>query len=44
MATLTFDDMVTLFHQRLDSLPDRRTGENTQYSVKDAALGGFSVF
>ena len=44
MAALTFDDMVTLFHERLDRLPDRRTGKNTQYSVKDAALGGFSVF
>jgi hypothetical protein len=44
MATLTFDDLVTMFHQRLDGLPDQRKGENKQYSLKDAALGGFSVF
>lgn len=33
-----------MFHQRLDGLPDHRKGENKQYSLKDAALGGFSVF
>jgi len=44
VSTLSFDDLVTIFHQRLDSLPDHRKGKNKQYSIKDAALGGFSVF
>jgi hypothetical protein len=28
----------------LEGLPDYRTGQNTTYSIKDAALGAFSVF
>jgi hypothetical protein len=42
--SLTFDELVGMFHRRLDELPDHRTGRNSQYSIKDAALGAFSVF
>ena len=42
--TLAFDDLVGEFHRVLDGLPDHRTGQNTTYSIKDAALGAFSVF
>jgi hypothetical protein len=43
-GTSVFDTLVTGFHRVLDRLADFRTGENTTYSVKDAALGAFSVF
>ena len=43
-GTSVFDTLVAGFHRVLDRLPDFRTGENTTYSVKDAALGAFSVF
>jgi hypothetical protein len=42
--TLAFDDLVGEFHRVLDGLPDYRTGQNTTYTIKDAALGAFSVF
>jgi hypothetical protein len=32
------------FRQRLESLPDKRTGKNTRYGMEDAALSAFSVF
>jgi len=41
---LEFDNLVTKLHQRLEQLPDHRTGKNISYSIKDAALGAFSVF
>ena len=41
---LNFDELVTMLHHRLDRLPDHRTGQNKTYSIKDAALGAFSVF
>jgi hypothetical protein len=42
---LTFDEIVRLFHQRLDQLPDHRQGgNNTTYEIKDAALGASAVF
>jgi len=42
--TLTFDNLLKAFHQLLERLPDRRTGKNTRYTIKDAALGAFAVF
>jgi len=42
--TLAFDDLIEEFHRVLDGLPDYRTGQNTTYSIKDAALAAFSVF
>ena len=41
---LGFDNLVTKFHKQLEQLPDQRTGKNISYSIKDAALGAFSVF
>jgi hypothetical protein len=40
----SFDTMVNSFRQLLESLPDQRTGKNTQYGMEDAALSAFSVF
>jgi hypothetical protein len=42
--TLAFDDLIEEFHRVLEGLPDYRTGQNTTYSIKDAALSAFSVF
>jgi hypothetical protein len=42
--TLVFDDLVGKLHRVLNGLPDCRTGQNTTYSIKDAALSAFSVF
>lgn len=41
---LDFDNLVTKFAERLEQLPDQRSGSNTQYSIKDAALAAFAVF
>ena len=42
---LSFDDLQSILHQRIDQLPDhRKKGPNTRYSVQDAALGAFGVF
>ncbi len=41
---LKFDRLVKAFHQALEGLPDERTGKNSVYRIKDAALGAFSVF
>ncbi len=36
--------MVNYFRDTIAGFPDRRTGNNTRYSIEDAALGAFSVF
>jgi hypothetical protein len=41
---LAFDDLIGRFHRVLNGLLDHRTGQNTTYSSKDAALSAFSVF
>ena len=41
---LAFDDLVQALHHQLAALPDYRKGKNTQYAIKDAALGAFAVF
>jgi hypothetical protein len=41
---LAFDDLVQALHHQLAVQPDYRTGQNTQYAIKDAALGAFAVF
>ena len=43
-GALTFDDLVEKLDLVLNGLSDHRTGQNTIYSLKDAALGAFSVF
>ena len=41
---LSFDAMVSYLDNALESCPDKRTGQNTVYSVKDAGLDAFAVF
>jgi hypothetical protein len=41
---LDFDSLVSRLHEQLEKLPDHRTGKNTRYEIKDAALAAFSVF
>ena len=42
---LTFDTFVAKIHEVFDNLPDyRKFSPNLTYSVKDAALGAFSMF
>ena len=43
-ATLAFDHLVTRLHRQWAALPDYRTGQNTQYTINDAALGALAVF
>ena len=44
MEPLAFDHLVQALYQQFASLPDCRKGKNTQYAIKDAALGAFAVF
>lgn len=39
-----FDSLVKKLHQLIESFPDPRTGKNISKSMKDAALGAFSIF
>ena len=41
---LSYEQLVTTLQHRLGQLPDHRTGQNTRYTIKDAALAAFSVF
>ena len=43
-GTWVFDTIVEELHGCFKKLPDYRTGENTQYEIKDAALSAFGVF
>jgi hypothetical protein len=43
-ASKIFDEMVEGLHRCFEKLPDYRTGENTQYEIKDAALSAFGIF
>ena len=40
----TFSTLLGMLESAIRSFPDRRTGTNTTYSIRDAALSGFSVF
>lgn len=40
----TFQRLVECLRSVLERFPDQRTGDNTVYSMADAALGAFSVF
>ena len=42
--TFTFDGMVARLRAQVATFSDSRTGNNTVYSMEDAALGAFSVF
>ena len=39
-----FDSLVKKLHELIESFPDPRTGKNISKSMKDAALGAFSIF
>ncbi len=39
-----FDELVEELHRCFATFPDHRTGENTQYEIKDAALSAFGIF
>jgi len=39
-----FEKTINLICGTMASLPDNRTGSNTQYSMQDAGLAAFSVF
>jgi len=41
---LSFEAIVSYLHDALEKCPDKRPGQNTVYSVKDAGLGAFAVF
>jgi hypothetical protein len=36
--------MVSFLRSVIGSFPDKRTGKNSSYSIRDAGLGAFSVF
>ena len=40
----SFLKILDSFYSILDKFPDKRTGANTRYSMRDIALGAFSVF
>ncbi len=39
-----FDNLVDQFRFVIEEFPDKRTGNNTRYTIEDAALGAFSIF
>lgn len=43
-SRLSFGTMMNEFRQVIGQFPDKRTGQNTTYSMEDIALGAFSVF
>lgn len=44
MNSRAFDQLIERLRGVVAGLPDRRTGDNTQYSMADLALAAFSVF
>jgi len=44
LLDISFDMMVKQLRIAIHNFPDKRTGENIQYSIEDIALSGFSVF
>ena len=40
----SYQNLIQEFDKALENLPDYRTGENTVYEIKDAALGAFAMF
>ena len=43
-APFTFDSLLEAFRSVISKFPDKRTGDNKQYTMEDVALGAFSVF
>ncbi|MBU1019729.1 MAG: ISNCY family transposase, partial [Firmicutes bacterium] len=44
LRDISFDMMVRQLRNEIYTFPDKRRGQNTQYSIEDIALSGFSVF
>lgn len=44
LQNISFDMMVQQLRNTIHNFPDKRNGQNTQYSIEDIALSGFSVF
>jgi len=44
LQDISFDMMVRQLRNAICNFPDKRNGQNTQYSIEDIALSGFSVF
>ena len=40
----TFDKLVNFIRSVIKQFPDKRTGDDTHYTIEDAGLGAFSVF
>lgn len=43
-ASKAFDELIHSIGQSFERLPDHRTGENTRYKIKDAAVSAFGIF
>jgi hypothetical protein len=43
-ASRIFDELIEELQSSFEKLPDPRSGENTRYEVKDAAVSAFGVF
>ena len=43
-GTSYFSSLLEFLENAIDAFPDRRTGKNTMYEIRDAALSAFSVF
>lgn len=43
-STFRFQDMIASLKHAMKRFPDKRTGENTTYTMTDVAAGAFSVF
>jgi len=43
-ASAIFDELVKEMQQSFEGLPDHRSGENTRYEIKDAAVSAFGIF
>ena len=42
--TIGFSTLFSFLEESVSQFPDKRSGENTRYSLRDAALSAFSVF
>ena len=43
-ASKVFDELIHAIVESFEQLPDYRTGENTRYEIKDAAVSAFGIF
>lgn len=43
-VNLKFNNLLELFDSTFEALPDSRQGSNTQYTIRDAAMTGLSIY